>query len=435
MRACQPFGILGRELSMTSNMGIRRLLIVGLLALPLVVAACGGGGPKATPLPRPPTTVHSATTAPTTAPTETTTTLPPSPASTESIESVAFFNASNGYGLFALSNGSSCSLAVAPTADGGSTFATRRTVTGYTCASGYPAAKVAFDNVGDGFVFGPQLFISHDNGSTWNAAEGFSDVVSLIPLGRSVWALQESCSQSSGNCGVGVEQSTDGGRTWSTVTLPAQETTSGAPSMLRTSVSSTLIAIPQSLVAGNVASTSSLLLRTTDGGRSWQRPPVPCVGLSSFLSQAPDGTIWLGCASEPGAGNQAKQLARSFDGGLAWKVVQCPASSSPFPGCYFSNTPNGGYLGDLAGASSTTAFADGGRNDVLVTRDGGATWSWTNPVIGDMDSGTTGLFFANAEDGWVISGATATANEGLWRTTDSGNDWSRAWTAGPGSQL
>ena len=72
---------------------------------------------------------------------------------------------------------------------------------------------------------------------------------------------------------------------------------------------------------------------------------------------------------------------------------------------------------------------------MLVTRNGGTTWSEANPVIGDMDSGTTGLFFANAEDGWVISGATGTANEGLWRTTDGGNAWSPAWTAGPGSQL
>lgn len=56
---------------MTSNMGIRRLLIIGVLGLPFVVAACGGGEPRATPLPRPPATVHSATST-----TSTTTSLP-----------------------------------------------------------------------------------------------------------------------------------------------------------------------------------------------------------------------------------------------------------------------------------------------------------------------------------------------------------------------
>lgn len=398
--------------------------LASLTAVVILLAGCGAN-------------THSASRSiTTTVPSSTTTTTSPSN-STDSIESVAFFNASDGYGLFNRSNGSSCSLAVAPTRDEGDTFAPLSTVTEYTCADGYPARRVAFDNVGDGFVYGPQLFISHDGGATWSAADGFSDVLDVVPLGRSVWALEESCSQSTGNCGVGVEQSTDGGRTWSTVTFPGQEMPSGTPAMVRTSVLSTLIVIPPLPVVDSSPPTSSLLLRTTDGGSTWQQSSVPCVGMSVFLSQAPDGTIWLGCASEPGAGGQAKELARSFDGGATWTAVQCPANTNPasFPGCYFSNTMNGGYLGDLAATSSITAFADGGRNDVLVTRDGGTTWSETNPVIGDMDSGTTGLFFANSEDGWVISGATPTANEGLWRTTDGGSTWSPAWTAGPGSQL
>jgi hypothetical protein len=64
---------------MTSKVGIRRRLIVGLLAPPLVVAACGGGRPKATPLPTRPTTVHSAispTTSTTTSATTSSTTIP-----------------------------------------------------------------------------------------------------------------------------------------------------------------------------------------------------------------------------------------------------------------------------------------------------------------------------------------------------------------------
>jgi photosystem II stability/assembly factor-like uncharacterized protein len=394
-----------------------------LAAAVVLLASCGSS---------PPAKSHSFATT-TTVPSKTTTTPPSVPS--DSIESVAFFNAADGFGLFALSNGSSCSLAVAPTDDGGSTFATAHTVMDYSCVNGSSAGRVAFDNVGDGFVYGPRIFISHDNGSTWNAAKGISDVLDLVPLGRSVWALDQSCS--SDNCEVGVEQSGDGGRMWSTVTLPSSEMTSGAPAMLRLSVTSTLIVIPPALVVGGSPPTTSLLLRTTDDGRTWQQSSVPCVGLSTFLSQAPDGSIWLGCASEPGAGNQAKQLVRSFDGGVTWRAVQCSAATNmgSLPGCYFSNAMDSGYLGDLVAASSTTAFADGGRNDVLVTRDGGTTWSETNPVIGDMDSGTGGLFFANADDGWVISGATGTGNEGLWKTTDGGNTWTPAWTAGAGSQF
>ena len=385
----------------------------GLTAVVVLLASCGASPRSAS---------HSTTTA-TTVPSSATSPSTP----TLSIESVAFFNGSDGYGLFNRTNGTSCSLAVAPTHDGGNTFAPLATVTDFTCANGFPARKVAFDNVGDGFVFGPNLYISHDNGSTWNAPEGFSDVPSVVPLGPSVWALVESCSQSTGNCAVGVEQSSNGGRTWSTVALPAQETVPGGASMLRTSVSSTLIVVPP--VPSSSPASSSLLLRTTDSGRTWQQSAVPCVGVTNFFSQAPDGAIWLACAGEPSAGQQEKELTRSFDGGVSWTAVQCLFSSN-LAGC-----PSGGYLGDLAATSSTTAFVDGGRNDVFASRDGGTTWSETNPVIGDMDSGTAGVFFANVEDGWVISGATATANEGLWETTDGGSTWSAAWTAAPGSQL
>jgi hypothetical protein len=64
---------------MTSKIRIRRRLIVGLLTLPFVVAACGGGRPKATPLPARPTTVHSAgpsTTSTATSATTSSTTIP-----------------------------------------------------------------------------------------------------------------------------------------------------------------------------------------------------------------------------------------------------------------------------------------------------------------------------------------------------------------------
>src|SRR5487761_44814 len=133
--------------------------ITALTAAVVLMAGCG---------PRPRTVSHFTTT--TTVPR--TTTSPSTPGSSLSIESVAFFNGSDGYGLFNRTSGSSCSLAVAHTHDGGNTFAPLATVTDYTCANGYPARKVAFDNVGDGFVFGPTLFVSHDNGSTWNSQEG-----------------------------------------------------------------------------------------------------------------------------------------------------------------------------------------------------------------------------------------------------------------------
>jgi hypothetical protein len=61
---------------MTSEVGIRRRLIVGLLALSFVVVACGGGRPRPAPLPTRPVTVHSVSSPTISIATTTSTTIP-----------------------------------------------------------------------------------------------------------------------------------------------------------------------------------------------------------------------------------------------------------------------------------------------------------------------------------------------------------------------
>lgn len=355
------------------------------------------------------------------------------PVTTESLDQVVFLNATDGYGLFLAARGAMGSLEVAPTHDGGLSFAPPIQVASFDSQNSRPANLLAFNGLGDGFVYGPELFASHDHGVSWSLVPGFSNVVSVIPLGRSVWVLQGTCPPASITCTATIETSSDGGRTWATVALPASGRIGGGYAMIRTSPSAALLVGSANPQTFGPAPTSSLTLLTMDGGRTWRQSSAPCVGMSTFLSQAGDGTVWLACASEPGAGNQAKTLARSFDGGVHWTPEHCPTESKPptFPTCYFSGEMNAGYLGSLVATSSTTAFLAGGRNNVLVTRDGGKTWNQTTPQIGDMDNGSGPLFFANRTDGWVISGAsnTGVANA-LWRTTNGGSTWSEVWSAG-----
>lgn len=355
------------------------------------------------------------------------------PATKRGLEQAVFFNALDGYGLFFASDGPTGSLNVAATHDGGRSFGSSVRVIEFDPQSKMPAMSLAFNALGDGFVYGPQLFASHDHGATWSPVPGISNVVSVIPLGRSVWALQDSCLPASVTCLTGIETSSDGGRTWKTVVLPASGRIGVGSVMVRTSSSAALVVVSPAPQTSGTARTSSPTLMTSDGGKTWHLGSAPCAGVSTFISQAADGTVWLACASEPGAGNQAKFLARSFDGGIHWTPEHCPANTNPasFPTCYFSGTMDLGYLGGLAATSSTTAFLAGGRNDVLVTRDGGQTWSQTNPPIGDMDSGTGPLFFANPADGWVITGASSSGvANGLWRTIDGGKTWSQVWSVG-----
>ena len=42
--------------------------------------------------------------------------------------------------------------------------------------------------------------------------------------------------------------------------------------------------------------------------------------MSEAMTAAPDGTLWLACAGEPGSGNQQKWVSRLTDAGSTWTV-------------------------------------------------------------------------------------------------------------------
>ncbi len=193
--------------------------------------------------------------------------------------------------------------------------------------------------------------------------------------------------------------------------------------LVRSSESSAFLGIPTS-------TTAATLLTTVDGAKTWERSLVPCLGgWGEILSRAFDGSLWLACAGQPGAGSQLKSVVRSLDDGKSWGPGSpCPpeVTSSTYPPCAETNGLTGGYLSDIAGLSSTTAFIDGGRNFLQATHDGGATWSLTTPMVGNGDLTVGGLFFADPQHGWVIVGDFNLAAT-LWRTTDGGNTWQQVY--------
>jgi photosystem II stability/assembly factor-like uncharacterized protein len=313
------------------------------------------------------------------------------------------------------------------------TFSKRVTVTSPGPASTWCySSAISFDPSGDGFVFDPGLFVTHDGGTTWTDTQPSGPVLSVIPLGRSAWKLDASCASTDPAtlCDLHRDVSSDGGRTWATMpgALPQAPVMNVMANtwLLRTSVSSADILIPSA--ASGTAPTR--LFATSDGGRSWQERPSPCpLGgtLVSLLSEAPNGTLWFAWGGQPGAGNQLKTVVRSQDGGQTWQGGQCASgNSSSYPQALLSNGLIGGYLGGLVATSATTALIDGGRNTVLLTTDGGSTWSIPEPRIGGTDNGSRGLFFANSQDGWVVSQQYGSAGS-LWRTMDGGQSWSQVW--------
>jgi photosystem II stability/assembly factor-like uncharacterized protein len=178
------------------------------------------------------------------------------------------------------------------------------------------------------------------------------------------------------------------------------------------------------------------LLRTTDGGQSWQELDEPCSsfwrpGIASFVSPT-DG--WLLCGSTPGAGHQLKILYRTTDGGQSWQ--QIPRNADP-PDPAAGDLPFGGYLQGFFFLDDEHGWMSSGRfpySSIYRTTDSGQTWDYIDSGVGS--DGTKGrLHFTSPTHGTMLMRVDndSDAPQGmqmryvLVRTTDGGQSWEQIY--------
>ena len=405
---------------------------IGVAAVVLAVSgawvgygASGNGGQA----PRPKATTHprqgAGPTGPTThAPSPVPSTPPPS------LQTIAFFNPTLGYGLFRQTQGGFCEMAVAKTTDGGSAFAVPVPVAPCDRFDATPSAGLAFDDHGDGFLYGAALFVTHDGGSSWQPDPQPGPVVSVEALGSSIWMLEADCAQpvsqtTSQRCPLQVHESTDGGRAWtqSLVQPPSASVTGriggwwGSLVRVSTSAAYVVAAPPTPELTPNVTTPGTVpLYFTADGGRSWVQRTIPCGpdAQRAMVSAAPTGTLFAVCGwfTQVG-GQQRKAVLVSTDGGATWAKR---ATCAPF-GCPLAN----GRLGVVNAVTSSTAYVIGSRGQLLETTDGGTEWS-TDTVTGE-NGGPADVVFFGPSEGVVL------ATNHLWHTTDAGQSWSKTTPA------
>lgn len=198
------------------------------------------------------------------------------------------------------------------------------------------------------------------------------------------------------------------------------------------------------VVDGTVADRSSpagyaqvaLLQRTTTDAFAWQAVPEPCTthDLVTPFSAVSLQDLWLGCAGEPGAGNQIKTLQHSTDGGTTWTTAWTGSIQGDpgVPGVGTGAAPSSasasitaGYLVAVVATSATSAYVALGRGGLLHTSDGGARWETVVPHIGGS-GGIQQLDVLDPAAAWALVGGGL-----LWATTD-GRSWSQI--AGPTSR-
>jgi photosystem II stability/assembly factor-like uncharacterized protein len=364
------------------------------------------------------TQVHSATSA-----SLTSTTVASRP--TLSLESIDFSSPSSGLGVFTEESpsGLTCQDFVGRSIDGGAKFNSLVHAMSWNCSNFNFSSSLTSDGHGDVFLYGPRLYVSHDNARTWTRSAQSGSVLDVAAVGLSVWMVESACVRAATvsylSCPVRLLESTNGGRTWKKSPMSPQGAANGISSgahgqsyLVRLSRSRGYLMLAPHSKPGGGPSVAPFWF-TSDGGGSWSTRQVPChIGaLSSVFSVAPNGVLMVVCASQPGAGSQNKSVLESTDGGRTWTLKT-------------DSNVDFGYLGAIDLVSSREAFLVGGRSSLLVTHDGGTNWRAVQPLIGSTAGGTSQVIFFNSSHGLVL-GNNDNDNENLtlWSTTDGGKKW------------
>jgi hypothetical protein len=264
---------------------------------------------------------------------------------------------------------------------------------------------IVFTSAGEGWAFGPALWQTHNGGATWRKMSGpGGPVQDLAAAADRVLAVTGRCGGGRA-CSFRVYSAAAGSDDWRAV-----------PGAAGARVNSVRLVVSGG--AGYVFAVTAdlgkplLLAGPVNGSARWRSLPVPCSGAwSGALAAAPGGWLFLGCGSEPGAGNQVKAVYLSGDGGRSWRKVASP--------------PSGGYLGGASMSPGGTIFLSGSRMDLYVSRDRGRSWH-ESPSL----ENAVGL----AGAGLLLVGSTITDTRGfafqegvdqqqVWLTSDGGRQW------------
>lgn len=149
----------------------------------------------------------------------------------------------------------------------------------------------------------------------------------------------------------------------------------------------------------------SKVYRTTDGGISWSKIPLPNDNGFDYGSDmcwvSSDEGYYLLC-DQPGAGSQRKTLYRTMDGGKSW-VVQSKTGGFGEEIDTKSGLPLGGYGLGIWFFSNGTGYIGESRGFIFKTTDKGKTF---HPLkIADYQDTNLVPDFINENEGFVIGGS------------------------------
>jgi hypothetical protein len=268
--------------------------------------------------------------------------------------------------------------------------------------------RVLFTSVRDGWAIGPGLWRTTDGGATWRRVSVPGPVSDFTLAAGQMLAVIGGC-DSDGNCAYRGYTAPVGEDTWRPV--PGTATTGTGASSVQLAVSGSagyLLAITGGL------GKPLLLAGPVTGSARWRSLPAPCSRGDSGALAAASGWLFLGCGSEPGAGNQPKIAYLSHNGGRTWHQVTSP--------------PFGGYLSNATMSPGGTVFLSGERMDVYISRDRGGSWHMSPslaPPAGAADAGFP-MLGTTVTDTFGVVVQQGVYTQQVWLTRDGGSHWTPA---------
>jgi BNR/Asp-box repeat len=269
-----------------------------------------------------------------------------------------------------------------------------------------PAAwGIRFADASHGFVFGNGLWESTDGGQQWTAVPGPGGyIIDLEVIDNQVLALASTCNATQSNC--------DASATLFRRALP------GSPWYAVTKVSGARVIATQARVAA-VLNHDSLIV-TADGGLAYATRATPCASLNAAgerpagsvaVAVTGPGSLALLCGGGIAAGSAQKMVFVSDDLGAHWVKAGAP--------------PFGGDPTGISGATPEQLVVEAvsGGSWLYYSADGGIHWS-AGYFAGDGGAGFNDLGFTTTTDGVVVHGPAASAGPGqLLLTDDGGATW------------
>jgi photosystem II stability/assembly factor-like uncharacterized protein len=271
------------------------------------------------------------------------------------------------------------------TTDGGSTW---------TLLDSYPRfqfVSVSFFDSNNGVASGyssasgmNMMFSTHDGGSTWDSTQTSNIIISTCITGAGH-------AHGAGDYGILLKTS-DGGTSWQPEWVCVTNRTIRCLQFIDSNTGYGA----GGLSSNTVPDSTGFIVKTSDGGMNWTAQAVP-VATSQLNS------IFFTDVSKGVAVGNYSTILKTTDGGITWRRI-------PFTSMYTNERFTSVFF-----VNSTTGYIVSNKGSILKSLDGGESWQKISSYSGSQFES---VFFTSADKGYVVD-----YSYGILITTDGGVTW------------